>query len=207
MKTKTFKGFDKDLKCRDFQYEIGKEYEQDETPKICERGFHSCEHPLEVFNFYPPGSSRFAETEISGDIDRCVEDTKISSSKIKIKTEISLHTLIDASVKFIFEKTTLIKECINSEKNKQASNSGYSGAASNSGYSGAASNSGYSGAASNSGYSGAASNSGYSGAASNSGDGGAASNSGYSGAASNSGYSGAASNSGYSGAASNSGYS
>jgi hypothetical protein len=211
-----FKGFDKELKCRDFQYEIGKEYETNKS-EICSTGFHFCENPLDIFNYYAPAESRFAQVEGSGDISKKEDDTdtKIAVSKIKIGVELSLHDIITRGVKFIFERTTLVKEKMNADKNKQstndansgaASNSGYRGAASNSGYSGAASNSGDSGAASNSGDSGAASNSGYSGAASNSGDRGAASNSGYRGAASNSGYRGAASNSGYRGAASNSGY-
>jgi hypothetical protein len=212
---KGFKGYDKDLKCRDFQYEIGKEYKTDKKPVRCtENGFHFCENPLDLFNYYTPADSRFGEVEGSGEVSRDNSDSKIAVSNIKIGAEISLHSLIESGIKFIFERTTLTKERTNTEDKKQASNSGDSGAVSNSGYrgaasnsgrSGAASNSGYSGAASNSGDSGAASNSGYRGAASNSGDRGAASNSGDRGAASNSGRRGAASNSGYRGAASNSG--
>jgi hypothetical protein len=214
---KGFKGFNKDLKCLNFQYEIGKEYKTDKKPVRCtENGFHFCENPIDVFKYYAPSESRFAEVEGFGEISTDEKDSKVAVSKIKIGAEINLHRLIESGIKFIFERTTLTKTTTNSESAKQASNSGNSGAASNSGDSGAASNSGYRGAASNSGYSGAASNSGnrgaasnsgYSGAASNSGDRGAASNSGDRGAASNSGDSGAASNSGDSGAASNSGYS
>jgi hypothetical protein len=207
-KIKGVKGFDKDLKCRGFQYEEGKEYETKKKPVRCtENGFHFCENPLDVFGYYPPADSLYHEVDGDGDVSRKENsDTKIAVSKITIGARISLHDLIESGVKFIFERTTLTKETTNKEDKKQASNSGYSGAASNSGYRGAASNSGYSGAASNSGYRGAASNSGYRGAASNSGYRGAASNSGDSGAASNSGDRGAASNSGDSGAASNSGY-
>ena len=201
-----FKGYDKNLKCRGFQYEIGKEYETDKKPVRCtENGFHFCENPLDVFNYYAPANSVFTIVEGSGDVSRGDEDTKIAVSKIKIGAEISLHSLIESGIKFIFERTKLVKSKINEKDGKQSSNSGNSGAASNSGDSGAALNSGYSGAALNSGNSGAASNSGYRGAALNSGDSGAASNSGNSGAASNSGYSGAASNSGDSGAASTTG--
>ena len=205
---KGFKGFDKNLKCRGFQYEIGKEYETDKKPVRCTKnGFHFCENPLDIFSYYSPADSRFAEVEGFGEISTDEEDSKIAVSKIKIGAEINLHSLIESGVKFIFKKTTLTKKSTNNTNYKAASNSGDSGAASNSGNRGAASNSGYRGAASNSGNRGAASNSGDSGAASNSGDRGAASNSGDSGAASNSGDSGAASNSGYRGAASNSGYS
>jgi hypothetical protein len=192
--TKGVKGFNKNLQCyNNFQYEIGKEYETKEAPVRCTKnGFHFCENPLDVFRYYPPNESIYAEVEGFGETSKDDEDTKVAVSKIKIGAEISLHSLIESGIKFIFERTTLTKGKVNTKNNLQASNSGYSGAASNSGDRGAASNSGDRGAASNSGDSGAASNSGYRGAASNSGDRGAASNSGYSGAASNSGYRGAA---------------
>ena len=206
--TKGVKGFNKNLTCRDFQYELGKEFETDKKPVRCtENGFHFCENPLDVFRYYPPSESRYAEVEGFGEPSKDDEDTKVAVSKIKIGVEIGLQKLIESGIKFIFERTTLTKERANTEEKLHASNSGDSGAASNSGDRGAASNSGYNGAASNSGDRGAASNSGDRGAASNSGYRGAASNSGDSGAASNSGDRGAASNSGYSGAASNSGYS
>jgi len=209
-----FKGFDKNMKCRGFQYEVGKKYET-ESVKVCHEGFHLCEYPLDVFIYYPPADSRFAMVAASGKTDKDGEDSKLACTNIEIQAELTIAGVIEAAVKFVFERVKKTKLANNKKDRGAASNSGYrgaasnsgdSGAASNSGDSGAASNSGDSGAASNSGYRGAASNSGYSGAASNSGDSGAASNSGDRGAASNSGYSGAASNSGYSGAASNSGY-
>ena len=168
-----FKGFDKDFKCQagtknEKQYESGKEYEEGKV-KICESGFHFCENPLDIFNYYPAAISRFAEVEGKGMIDKDANaiDTKIASSHLKIGLELSLHDIILRGIKFIFERTTLTKESITTKDKLQASNSGDSGAASNSGYSGAASNSGDRGAASNSGDSGAASNSGDSGAAFN----------------------------------------
>lgn len=100
---KTYKGFDKDLKCRGFQYEIGKEYETD-TAKACESGFHACENPLDVFNYYSPADSRYCEVEQSGEIDKDSDDSKIASTKIKIGAEIGLSGLIKAGVKFILEK-------------------------------------------------------------------------------------------------------
>ena len=59
---KGFKGFDKDLKCRDFQYEVGKEYETDKKPIRCtENGFHLCTEPLDVLSYYDPANSIFHE--------------------------------------------------------------------------------------------------------------------------------------------------
>lgn len=76
--TQGFKGFGKDLKCRDFQYEIGKEYNQEGKIKCCNNGFHFCENPFDVFEYYYPNKSRFCTVDGSGDIDR--ETNKISCS-------------------------------------------------------------------------------------------------------------------------------
>jgi hypothetical protein len=202
------KGFSHDLTCRDFQFEIGKEYTVEGKVRPCKNGFHACPvdtvDPLSVFRFYAPGQSRFCLVDMGGEIVPH-EDDKAASATIFVRKEIGVSEIIDRAVLWRLEKAGKAEGNTNSGYSGAASNSGYSGAASNSGTRGAASNSGDSGAASNSGYSGAASNSGYSGAASNSGTRGAASNSGDYGAASNSGYSGAASNSGTRGAASNSG--
>ena len=101
---KSFKGFDKDLKCRGFQYEIGKEYEEKEV-KACHCGFHACEHPLDVFNYYAPNDSRYCEVEQSGEIDKSEID-KTCSTKIKIGAELSLKDIVAAAIKFTFEKST-----------------------------------------------------------------------------------------------------
>ena len=101
---KTYKGFDKDLKCRDFQYEIGKEYEMDGPIEACARGFHACEAPLDVFRYYPPGTSRYCEVEQSGDIDKHGGDSKVASSKIKIGAEVSVPNLIKAHMQYVREK-------------------------------------------------------------------------------------------------------
>ena len=138
--TKGVKGFNKNLQCyNNFQYEIGKEYETKEAPVRCTKnGFHFCENPLDVFRYYPPNESIYAEVEGFGETSKDDEDTKVAVSKIKIGAEISLHSLIESGIKFIFERTTLTKGKVNTKNNLQASNSGYSGAASNSGYRGAA---------------------------------------------------------------------
>jgi hypothetical protein len=182
MKIKGYKAFDKDMKCRDMQYEVGKEFIHDGKVEVCASGLHSCEYPLDVLRYYPT-DSRFAEVEASGEVQKHTEDSKVCSSHLKVNAEINLHTLIKAAVDFTFSRIKKTKEKVNEEESGLATNNLTSGAASNSGESGAASNSGESGAASNSGDRGAASNSGDSGAASNSGESGAASNSGDSGAA------------------------
>lgn len=72
---KCFKGFDKNLKCRGFQYEIGKEYEEDKA-KLCDSGFHACENPLDVFGYYPPVDSRYCEVELEDVSEEMSDDSK-----------------------------------------------------------------------------------------------------------------------------------
>jgi hypothetical protein len=103
---KSYKGFDKNLKCRDFQYEIGKEYEMDGEIKVCSRGFHACESPLEVFDYYPMIGSRFCEVEQDGNISKEDRGTKICSSKIKIKAELKLDNMINLGVEWLKEITS-----------------------------------------------------------------------------------------------------
>lgn len=98
IKMKTYKGFDKDLKCRDFQYEIGKKYEEKEA-KACEKGFHACANPLNVLQYYPPcHENRYCEVEQDGDFSENGDDSKIASTKIEISNEISLEELIQAAM-------------------------------------------------------------------------------------------------------------
>ena len=107
-----YKGFDKDLKCRGFQYEIGKEYElsNGEPVSVCSNGFHACESPLEVLDYYfmdgYANLSRFCEVEQSGEFSKEVDSTKVASSKIKIKKEITFSDLIELSVEWLKEKTS-----------------------------------------------------------------------------------------------------
>ena len=161
---KSFKGFDKDLKCRGFQYEIGKEYEEKEA-KACHCGFHACEHPLDVFGYYAPNDSRYCEVEQSGEIDKS-ESNKTCSTKIKIGAELSLKDIVAAAIKFTFEKSK-------PENTKHAT--GYKGASSATGNCGASSATGYKGASSATGDYGASSATGYKGASSATGNCGASS--------------------------------
>ena len=132
---KTYKGFDKDLKCRDFQYEIGKEYEVDGDVSVCENGFHACAAPLEVFDYYSPVDSRYCEVEQSWQLDTG-HGSKIASKKIKIGAEIGIKGLVDAHIELIREKT---------EKNFDDAQIGSSGYAAQIGSSGVAAQIGSSG--------------------------------------------------------------
>ena len=112
-----YKGFDKNLKCRDFQYEVGKEYEIDGEIKCCRYGFHACENPLEVWDHYEMIGSRFAQVEQSGTIDREARSTKVCSSHIKIKAELKLADIINLGVEWLKDITSPSKTKINNALN------------------------------------------------------------------------------------------
>ena len=135
---KCFKGFDKDLKCRDFQYEIGKEYTE-EKANICNCGFHACEFPMDVFNYYPPSDSRYCEVELEANNQKSSDDSKRVGKKISVKAEIGIAGIIKAGVEYI-------KEQVNWEDDK-ATNTGDQSAATNTGDRSAATNTGYRSAA------------------------------------------------------------
>ena len=118
-----YKGFDKNLKCRDFQYEVGKEYEMDGDIKYCERGFHACESPLEVFDHYDMLNSRFAEVEQSGEIDKEENSTKVCSSRIKVKAELKLADIINLGVEWIKDVTSPSKLKKETDLNDNGNNS------------------------------------------------------------------------------------
>ena len=136
-----YKGFDKNLKCRGFQYEVGKEYEMSGRIACCERGFHACESPLEVFDHYDMLNSRFAEVEQSGEIDKEENTTKVCSSRIKVKAELKLADIINLGVEWIKDVTSpsnLKKETDlndNGNNSAQIGSSGYSAQIGSSGYS------------------------------------------------------------------------
>ena len=136
---KSYKGFDKNLKCRDFQYEIGKEYEMDGEIKVCNRGFHACESPFDVFDHYTMIDSRFCEVEQDGNISKEDRGTKICSSKIKIKAELKLADMINLGVEWL-------KEITSPEKIKTSikdNSSGYGAQIGSSGYGAKIGSSGY----------------------------------------------------------------
>ena len=123
-KIKAYKAFDKDLSCRGFKYEVGKEYEETGDIKACEKGFHACPYPLDVFGYYAPAGSRFCEVEQSGKIDDSESD-KVCSSKIRIGAELDIRGLVKAAVSYVKERCT--NEC-NAEPGKPATAGDYGAA-------------------------------------------------------------------------------
>ena len=125
---KSYKGFDKNLRCRGFQYVIGKEYEE-KGIEICSRGFHACENPLDVFSYYDMVGSRFCEVEQSGEIQKKDDDTKVCSSRIKIKAELKLADMINLGVEWLKKKTNPSKiiNMITDEKSGNCAQIGSSG--------------------------------------------------------------------------------
>ncbi|HCK6293477.1 TPA: hypothetical protein N0T78_004754 [Salmonella enterica] len=185
----TFKGFNKDLKCRDFQFEIGKTFHHDGKVEACGSGFHACECPFDVFSYYSPADSRFAETISFGITDREEDgDTKIASASITIKAELTLPQFIQRGIEWIWSKIDKsLEQQIMCGDCSAATNTGDCSAATNTGYCSAATNTGDCSAATNTGYCSAATNTGYCSAATNTGDCSAATNTGYCSAATNTG--------------------
>ena len=109
-----YKGLDENFKCRGFQYEVDKEYEE-EVAKCCNKGFHACENPMDVWGYYSIADSRFAIVEQSGKIDK--QEKKTCSSKIKIKAELKFADFVKLCVDAVVDKCKL---------NSKNDNGGYS---------------------------------------------------------------------------------
>ena len=208
---KSYKGFDKDLKCRGFQYELGKDYELKGYIYVCQRGFHACENPIDVLRYYPPTNengdlNRYCEVEQSGNTSNSNEDTKIASSKLHIGVEIGLNGLIEAGVKFALDKADWKspKNDYSGDCSATAKN-GYRSAATNTGYGSAATNTGEHSTATNIGVYSTATNTGDCSAATNTGDYSTATNTGGYSTATNTGYHSTAINTGKNSAATNTG--
>ena len=193
---KCYKGFDKDLKCRGYQYEIGREYEEKEA-EICSKGFHACEYPLDVFGYYDPASSRYCEVDLDAN-NQTDGDSKRVGKHIKIGAEIGIPGIVKASVEYI-------KNQVDWDNSKE-SNTGNRSAATNTGDQSAATNTGNQSAATNTGNRSAATNTGNQSAATNTGNRSAATNTGDQSAATNTGDQSAATNTGNRSAATNTGY-
>ncbi|EGI7263516.1 hypothetical protein IGW77_002312 [Salmonella enterica subsp. enterica serovar Muenchen] len=176
----TFKGFNKDLTCRDFQFAIGETFHHDGKVEACGSGFHACECPFDVFSYYPPAESRYAETISFGVIDREEEgDTKIASASITIKAELTLPQFIQRGIEWIWSKIDKsLEQQIMTGDWSAATNTGNWSAATNTGNRSAATNTGDWSAATNTGDWSAATNTGNRSAATNTGDWSAATNTG-----------------------------
>ncbi|EBW6155250.1 hypothetical protein A4O91_03605 [Salmonella enterica subsp. enterica serovar Newport] len=203
----TFKGFNKDLKCRDFQFEIGKTFHHDGKVEACVSGFHACECPFDVFSYYSPADSRFAETISFGITDREEDgDTKIASASITIKAELTLPQFIQRGIEWIWSKIDKsLEQQIMCGNRSSATNTGDRSAATNTGDWSAATNTGNWSAATNTGDRSAATNTGYWSSATNTGDWSAATNTGDRSAATNTGNRSSATNTGDCSAATNTG--
>ena len=172
----SYKGFDKNMQCRGFQYEVGKEYEMDGEIKCCEQGFHACKSPMKVWDYYDMLSSRYAEVEQSGKIDKEENSTKVCSSRIKIKAELKLADIINIGVEWLKDITSPSKVKTDGELNdngdrrKQIGSSGDYAKIGSSGDSAKIGSSGDSAKIGSSGYSAQIGSSGYSAQIGSSGD-------------------------------------
>lgn len=142
---KSYKGFNKDMTCRGFQYEEGKEYEE-ESVEVCNHGFHACEYPLDCLNYYSPNESVYHEVEQSGEIQKHNKDTKVASTKIKIGAEISIAGLVKAAIEYTVKRVN--KDAESDEKHGASSATGDYGSSSATGDYGASSATGYKGSSS-----------------------------------------------------------
>ena len=182
----SYKGFDKNMQCRGFQYEVGKEYEMDGEIKCCNRGFHACKSPMEVWDYYYMINSRYAEVEQSGKIEEEENSTKVCSSRIKIKAELKLADIINIGVEWLKDITSPSKVKVdgalndNGNRRKQIGSSGDSAKIGSSGDSAQIGSSGYSAKIGSSGDSAKIGSSGYSAKIGSSGDSAQIGSSGYS---------------------------
>ena len=133
---RAFKGFNKDLTCRGYQYEEGKEFHT-ERAECCDTGFHACEYPLDCFGYYDPAHSVFHEVELSGEMDKSGDNTKVCATDIKIGARLSIAGLVKMAIDFTMSKVN--KEAGSDERYGFASATGNCGASSATGYKGASS--------------------------------------------------------------------
>ena len=194
MSIKAYKGFNKDMTCRGFQYEDGKEYET-EMAKCCESGFHAYEYPLDCFEYYSPNESVYREVELDGNTDSCGDNTKIASTKIKIGASLNIAGIVKAAIEYTSKRSKKENGCDNDR-----------GASSATGYYSVSSATGYCSASSATGYYSVSSATGDRSASSATGDYSASSATGYRSASSATGYYSASSATGYCSASSATGY-
>ncbi len=126
-----FKGFDKNLQCRGYQFEIGKTHTHEGEVEACSSGFHSCENPLDVLNYYPlisdDGSlNRFASVKASGTISRHDGDSKIASASLLVEVELKLPEFISAAVNWIKAACTTEETAASGYSSRLAASGNYS---------------------------------------------------------------------------------
>ncbi|MFY5611547.1 DUF7666 domain-containing protein [Acinetobacter baumannii] len=206
----SYKGFDKNLQCRGFQYEIGKTFKHKGKVKACGSGFHACEYPLDVFGYYAPGElNRFAVVEQSGDLSRGNDDTKVASKSITIKAEVDIPFLVKAAIEYTTSRCEPIKEdspAFTDKDHGQAVATGDNSASSATGDNSASSATGYNSASSATGDNSASLTTGHYSASSATGDNSASSATGYKSASSATGDNSASSATGDNSASSATGY-
>ena len=162
---KAYKGFDKDLKCRGYQFAIGESFEEP-SAEVCVRGFHAVTNPLDALAYYVPADgSRYCEVEVDDDAQPHTDDSKVASKRIQIGVELGLPGLIKAGLSFVWEKVDKVR----ATKPDQFS-SGYQSTAATSGHRSTAATSGDQSTAATSGYQSTAATSGYRSTAATSGD-------------------------------------
>ena len=161
-----YKGTDKDMKCRGFQFDLGKEYVEEEA-ELCNKGFHGCEYPLDVFTYYNPADSRFFEADLDGVTDEAKGDSKRAGTKIKLRAEIGIAGIVKAAVEYIKEKAESSKNqtgyrsvTTNTGDRSVTTNTGDRSVTTNTGDRSAATNTGNCSAATNTGNCSAATNTG-----------------------------------------------
>ena len=123
-----FKGFNRNLRCRGFQYELGKTYTHDGKVSLCNSGLHFCEDPLDVLAYYPP-TERFAEVRAEGVTDERDGDSKRAAKTLHIGAELSLNALLQRGIKFRLDKIDFTQAEASSDKGSGAASAtdGHSG--------------------------------------------------------------------------------
>ena len=167
---KAYKGFNKDMTCRGFQFEEGKTYEEKEA-ELCKSGFHACEKPLDVFAYYAPGNSVYHEVELNDVSEKRIDDSKVCAKKIRIGAELSIHSLVKAHVEYVKEHINKnIPASTNTGFQSASTNTGNRSASTNTGFQSASTNTGDYSASTNTGYYSASTNTGFQSASTNTGD-------------------------------------
>jgi len=156
----SYKGFDRNLQCRGFQFEIGQTYVHEGKVTACESGFHACAHPLDVFGYYAPAESRYAEVTQAGALSRHVDDSKIASARITIDAEIGIPEVVERAIAWVLGQTKPADSNHSDGDQSASSSTGDQSASSSTGYQSASSSTGNRSASSGTGYRSASSSTG-----------------------------------------------